>query len=162
MVLQPPPQKKQGWTECSALQADLNLATTATITCQFPVKVRKNRMNLFFLKRVYVVPLEAGIDVYVSVNVFGIIRIRADWFVANNEILKARTALEIMAVEHKSGRLIMPPQDVGAESEYNEQYVLWAGPLTVRKIMRKLETPLCDFSDLATAKTPPKFPPKRV
>lgn len=102
-------------------------------------------------------PLEAGIDVYVSVNVFGIIRIRADWFVANNEILKARTALEIMAVEHKSGRLIMPPQDVGAESEYNEQYVLWAGPLTVRKIMRKLETPLCDFSDLATAKIPPKI-----
>ncbi len=111
-----------------------------------------------FLKGVYVVPpSEADIDIYVSVNVFGTIRTRVDWYLANNEILKARTALEVMAVEHRTGKLVMPPQDVGAEAEYNEQYVIWVGPFLARKTMRKTEPPLCDFSDLATEKFPPKI-----
>jgi len=73
-----------------------------------------------FLKEVYVAPpSEADVDIYVSVNVFGTVRTRVDWLLANNEILQARTALEILAVDHKTGRIVMPPQDVGAEAEYN-------------------------------------------
>jgi hypothetical protein len=102
-----------------------------------------------YLKGVYVVPpSEAEVDIYVSVNVFGTVRTRVDWFLANNEILQARTALEILAVDHKTGRIVMPPQDVGAEAEYNEQYLVWVGPFWAKKFMSKTEPPLCDFSDL--------------
>jgi hypothetical protein len=106
-----------------------------------------------FLKGVYVVPpSEAEIDIYITVDVFGTMRSRVEWFLANNEILVARTALEIMAVEHVSGRLVMPPQAVGAEAEYNEQYLLWVGPFSATKYMKKAEPLLCDFTDLQDEK----------
>ncbi len=107
-----------------------------------------------FLKGVHMVPpSEADIDIYVSVNVFGTVRTRVDWLLANNEILQARTALEIMAVDRKTGKIVMPPQDVGAEAEYNEQYLIWVGPFWARKFMNKTEPPLCDFADLSDGKS---------
>jgi hypothetical protein len=102
-----------------------------------------------FLKGVHVVPpSEAEIDIYVTVDVFGTVRSRVEWFLANNEILQARTSLEIMAIDHVSGQLIVRPQAVGAEAEYNEQYLVWIGPISARKFMKKADPLLCDFTDL--------------
>jgi hypothetical protein len=106
-----------------------------------------------FLKGVHVVPpSEAEIDIHVTIDIFGTVRSRVEWFLANNEILKARTNFEILAIEHTSGQLVMPPQAVGAEAEYNEQYVLWAGPVSAGKFMKKADPPLCDFTDLPDEK----------
>jgi hypothetical protein len=102
-----------------------------------------------FLRGIYVVPpSEAEIDVYVTVDVFGTVRSRVEWFLANNEILKAKTSLEIMAVEHESGRMVLPPQTAGAEAEYNEQYILWAGPILIKQTLNKSLPLLSDFVNL--------------
>jgi hypothetical protein len=102
-----------------------------------------------FLVGVYVVPpSEAEIDVYITVDVFGTVRSRVEWFLANNEILKAKTSLEMMAVDHLSGKLILPPAAAGAESEYNEQYILWIGPVMTKQTLQKTKPLLCDFTDL--------------
>ncbi len=102
-----------------------------------------------FLQGVNVVPpSEAEIDVYITVDVFGTVRTRVEWFVANNEILRAKTALEVMAIEHLSGKLVMPPQSASIEAEYNEQYILWAGPIIITKFLHDSEPLLSDFSDL--------------
>ena len=102
-----------------------------------------------YLQGVYVVPpSEAEIDVYVTVDVFGTVYTRVEWFLANNEILKAKTALEVLAVDHLSGALVMEPRSAAAESEYTEQYILWAGPVRIRKTVNKAEPMLADFSDL--------------
>ncbi len=102
-----------------------------------------------FLQGVYVVPpSEAEVDVYVTVDVFGTVRTRVDWFLANNEILRAKTNLEIMAIDHQSGQLVMQPQSAASEAEYNEQYVLWAGPVTIKKYLKPGEGLLSDFKDL--------------
>ena len=102
-----------------------------------------------FLRGIYVVPpSEAEIDVYVTVDVFGTVRSRVEWFIANNEILRAKTTLEIMAVEHDSGKLVVPPQSAGAEAEYNEQYLFWAGPILIKQTLNKSQPLLSDFVDL--------------
>jgi hypothetical protein len=69
-----------------------------------------------------------------------------DWFLANNEILRAKTALEIMAVDHMTGELVMAPVSVSSQAEYNEQYILWAGPVSVKKMLKKSDPLLCDFT----------------
>lgn len=103
----------------------------------------------FFLQGVYVVPpSEAEVDVYITVDVFGTVYTRVDWFVANNEILRAKTSLEVLAVDHISGELLMKPQVASSESIYNEQYVLWAGPVKIRKSLQKGAPLLSDFTDL--------------
>ncbi len=108
----------------------------------------------FFLKGVYVAPpSEAEIDVYVIVDVFGTVRTRVDWFIANNEILRAKTALEVIAVDHQTGVMIMSPQAVISEAEYNEQYILWAGPVVIKKYLKASDPLLCDFSDLQPEKS---------
>lgn len=100
-----------------------------------------------FLMGVYVVPpSEAEIDVYVTVDVFGTVRSRVEWFIANNEILRAKTSLEVLAVDHQSGNLAMPPKSAGAEAEYNEQYLLWVGPVMIKQTLQKTKPLLCDFS----------------
>lgn len=100
-----------------------------------------------FLQGVNVVPpSEADIDIYITVDVFGTVRTRVDWFLANNEILRAKTALEVMAIEHLSGKLVMPPQSASVEAEYNEQYILWAGPIIITKFLHDSEPLLSDFS----------------
>lgn len=102
-----------------------------------------------FLMGVYVVPpSEAEIDVYVTVDVFGTVRSRVEWFIANNEILRAKTALEVLAVDHTSGALVMPPQSAGAEAEYNEQYLFWAGPILIKQTLQRSQPLLSDFVDL--------------
>jgi hypothetical protein len=106
-----------------------------------------------FLKGVYVVPpSEAEIDVYITVDVFGTVRSRIEWFIANNEILQAKTSMEILAVDHLTGRLIMPPQSAGAEAEYNEQFILWAGPIIIKETLTKSQPLLSDFADLSESK----------
>ena len=103
-----------------------------------------------FLQGVNVVPpSEAEIDVYITVDVFGTVRTRVEWFIANNEILRAKTALEVMAIEHHTGKLVMPPQSASIEAEYNEQYILWAGPVIITKYLHESEPLLSDFTDLA-------------
>ncbi|MBU1567848.1 MAG: hypothetical protein KJ630_19755 [Proteobacteria bacterium] len=102
-----------------------------------------------FLRGVYVVPpSEAEIDVYVTVDVFGTVRSRVEWFIANNEILRAKTSLEVLAVDHLSGYLVMPPKSAGAEAEYNEQYLFWAGPVMIKQTLQKTKPLLSDFGDL--------------
>jgi hypothetical protein len=102
-----------------------------------------------FLEGVIIVPpSEAEIDVYVTVDVFGTVRTRVEWFIANNEILRAKTSFEILAVDHLSGRLVLPPTVAAAEAEYNEQYILWAGPVSVKKTLVKADPLLSDFTDV--------------
>jgi hypothetical protein len=102
-----------------------------------------------FLQGVHIVPpSEAEIDVYVTVDVFGTVRTRVEWFIANNEILRAKTALEVMAVNHFDGTLIMPPRAASTEAVYNEQYILWAGPVIITKYLKKSAPLLADFTDL--------------
>ncbi len=109
----------------------------------------------FFLQGVHVVPpSEAEIDVYITVDVFGTVRTRVEWFLANNEILRAKTALEIMAIEHDSGKLVMPPQSSSIEAEYNEQYILWAGPVIITKYLHKSEPLLSDFTESSEIAAP--------
>lgn len=104
-----------------------------------------------FLQGVKIVPpSEAEVDVYVIVDVFGTVRSRIEWFIANNEILRAKTALEVMAVDHRTGELLMPPQSASVEAEYNEQYLLWAGPIMITKYLKKASPLLTDFTDLET------------
>ncbi|MDK9708047.1 MAG: hypothetical protein OEL83_13480 [Desulforhopalus sp.] len=101
-----------------------------------------------FLRGVNVVPpSEADIDVYVTIDVFGTVRSRVEWFIANNEILRAKTALEVLAVDHLTGQLVMPPQSAGAEAEYNEQYIFWAGPVMIKQTLQKTKPLLSDFTD---------------
>ncbi len=103
----------------------------------------------FFLRGVNVVPpSEAEIDVYVTVDVFGTIRSRVDWILTNNEILKAKTVLEVLAVNHMTGEVIIFPQSAGAVSEYNEQYLLWIGPISRKETLRKTAPSLSTFCDL--------------
>ena len=100
-----------------------------------------------YLRGVHPVPpSEAEVDIYVTVDVFGTVRTRVDWFLANNEILRAKTALEIMAVDHLTGDLVMAPVSVSSQAEYNEQYILWAGPVSVKKMLKKSDPLLCDFT----------------
>jgi hypothetical protein len=45
-----------------------------------------------FLRGVSIVPpSEADIDIYITVDVFGTVRTRVDWFLTNIEILRAKT-----------------------------------------------------------------------
>lgn len=102
-----------------------------------------------YLKGVNVVPpSDAEVDVYITVDVFGTVRTRVDWFLANNEILRAKTSLEVLAIDHLSGQTVMAPQTAGAETEYNEQYILWAGPIMIRKTLKKADPLLSDFTSL--------------
>ncbi len=112
-----------------------------------------------FLKGVNIVPpSEADIDVYITVDVFGTIRTRVDWFLANNEILRAKTAIEVMAVDHESGKLLMTPQSASVEAEYNEQYILWAGPIMIKKYLKKSEPLLSDFTDIEVKRDSVDYP----
>ncbi len=112
-----------------------------------------------FLRGVFVVPpSEAEIDVYITVDVFGTVRTRVEWFLANNEILRAKTAMEVLAVDHLSGKLVMPPQSASVEAEYNEQYILWAGPVKITKYLHESEPLLCDFTDLSMEEDETEYP----
>lgn len=106
--------------------------------------------SYLFLQGVHVSPpSEAEVDVYITVDVFGTVRTRVDWFLANNEILRSKTAVEVIAVNHLTGELMMNPQVAATEAEYNEQYVLWAGPVSVKKFLTISDPLMCDFTNLS-------------
>jgi hypothetical protein len=116
-----------------------------------------------FLQGVNVVPpSEAEVDVYITVDVFGTVRTRVEWFLANNEILRAKTAIEVMAIDHFSGELVMRPQAASVEAEYNEQYILWAGPVKITKYLKESERLLSDFTDIHVTVDPSDFPEQDV
>ncbi len=105
--------------------------------------------SYLFLQGVKVVPpSEAEIDIYITVDVFGTVYTRVDWLLANNEILRAKTSMEVFAVKTENGEVVMPPQSVDAEAEYNEQYVLWAGPISIRKSVSPAAPLLTTFIDV--------------
>lgn len=110
--------------------------------------------SYLFLQGVHISPpSEAEVDVYVTVDVFGTIRTRVDWFLANNEILRSKTAVEVIAVKHSTGELLMGPQAASTEAEYNEQYVLWSGPVSTKKFLKKADPLMCDFTNLPAEKS---------
>mgnify|MGYP001156525074 CR=1 FL=1 len=102
-----------------------------------------------FLQGVSIVPpSEAEVDVYITVDVFGTAYTRVDWLLTNNEILRAKTSLEILAVDRSTGSLIMAPQSASTESIYDEQYVLWVGPFNIKKSLKTADPLLTDYTNL--------------
>lgn len=56
------------------------------------------------------------------------------------------------AIDRETGEVIVPPQTTSFEAEYNEQYMLWAGPLHTTKSLRRSDGVLADFTDLTEQK----------
>ncbi|MBL8389362.1 MAG: hypothetical protein JNK17_14210 [Hydrogenophaga sp.] len=96
------------------------------------------------------VPQDRELDavVYVSVDVFGLVRSRTDVLIYNNELVKAETGIEMMAFDKATGKLIMAPRNASMEAQYREHYVLWMGPFESDKTVIKGEGLMADFSDL--------------
>jgi len=110
--------------------------------------------SYLFLQDVHIAPpSEAEVDVYVTVDVFGMVRTRVDWFLANNEILRSKTAVEVIAVKHSTGELLMEPQAASTETEYNEQYILWSGPVSIKRFLKDTDPLMCDFTDSSRGET---------
>ena len=95
---------------------------------------------------------DAEVLLYVTVDIFGLIRSRFDAFVYNNERVKAETSLEMMAFD-RSGKLIMGPTSSNEVAQYTEHYLLWAGPLNTREKVETGDGLLVDFSDVGKEKT---------
>lgn len=93
-------------------------------------------------------PSEAEATLHFILDVFGTSYTRVDWLLANNEILTARTGLEVFAVDTETGEVLLPPRTAAAEAEYNEQYVLWSGPIKASKSVKKAEPLMVDFTDV--------------
>jgi hypothetical protein len=105
--------------------------------------------TIFFLRGIEVVsPAYADTDVFVTVDVFGTIRSRGEFYVYNNERLKAITKLEAFAVDRKTRAIRMIPQVSSFESAYQEDYMFWVGPLKQYKTVKQSEGLLVDFSDV--------------
>lgn len=93
-------------------------------------------------------PPAANVDVYITVDVFGTTRSRTDFGTDNRETLIAKTALELAALDRKTGNVIVNPQMVAYEAEYSEKYVAWTGPVKRTQHLREAPKPLIDFSDI--------------
>jgi len=52
-------------------------------------------------------------------------------------------AIDIMAVSHDSGTMVMAPRRAAMEAEYDEQYILWVGPVSIKKSINDF-VPLAD------------------
>lgn len=93
--------------------------------------------SYFYLNGVNITvnPQSPNIDaiVYINVDVFGSIRSRLDTIVYNKETVKVQTVLEVMAIDLKDKRLIMPPQVGAYEALYDVKYVVWIGPVNKQK-----------------------------
>ncbi len=90
---------------------------------------------------------DAEVLLYVTVDIFGIVRSRFDTFVYNNERVKAETSFEMMAFD-RTGKMIMAPTNSNEVAEYTEHYLFWAGPVNTREKVHEGEGLLIDFSDL--------------
>jgi hypothetical protein len=96
---------------------------------------------------------QATAIVYITVDVFGIVRSRFDAYAYNKETVRAETAIEMMAFD-KRGKMIMRPCSANEEAEYNERYILWAGPFITDKRTKKGEGLLVDFKDITPYQRP--------
>lgn len=90
--------------------------------------------------------------VYISVDIFGLVRSRFDAFVYNNETVRAETGIEMMAFDKASGKLIMPPRNASMQAAYKEHYMFWVGPMESDKKVSKAEGLLVNFSDVVEKK----------
>lgn len=117
------------------------------------------------LNNVYIVdPRDPTADavLYVSVDVFGLNRSRFDTYVYNRERVIAETAVEMMAFDKKTGRMIMTPRNANYEAKYDENFVLWAGPFISNKSVREGEGLLVDFSGVDGTKKTYPIPDKNM
>jgi hypothetical protein len=105
----------------------------------------------FVLRGVIIVaPERADIDVYVTVDVFGTHRSRSDFIVYNKESLRAKTALQVTAFDRER-KPMLSPRTSSFEAEYVENYVLWMGPTSTSKLLRRSDSLLVDFSTMPAA-----------
>ena len=88
---------------------------------------------------------EATAILYVTVDIFGLVRSRFDMYVFNQENVRAETAIEMMAFD-RSGKMIMRPQNANREAKYDENYFFRAGPFKTEEEVRKGKGLLVDFS----------------
>lgn len=111
--------------------------------------------TIFYLRGINVVPQQfADTDVFITVDVFGTIRSRTELHIYNAESLKAATKLELFAVDRRSRQLVARPSSVSFEAEYKENYALWMGPYQVKKVVKRGESLLTDFSDITPYNKP--------
>lgn len=94
----------------------------------------------------------AEILLYITVDIFGIVRSRFDTLLYNNEKVKAETSLEMMAF-NKNGQMIMAPQSASRIAQYTEHYLLWAGPVVSNEKLEKGEGLLVNFSNVDGTRT---------
>lgn len=94
----------------------------------------------------------AEVLVYVTVDIFGTVRSRFDAFIYNKETVKAETSFEIVAFD-REGRKILDTQVANHEAQYQEHYLLWAGPITTQERVYKGQGLLVDFTDVDGSKT---------
>lgn len=90
---------------------------------------------------------EADAILYVTVDIFGIVRSRFEGYVFNRESVIAETAIEMMAFD-RSGKMIMRPRNANHEAKYDENYILWTGPYKSNEKVRKGKGLLINFSDV--------------
>jgi hypothetical protein len=84
---------------------------------------------------------------YVTVDIFGLVRSRFDMYIYNQENVRAETAIEMMAFD-RNGKMIMKPQSANREAKYDENYFFWAGPFKTEEEVRKGKGLLVDFSSV--------------
>ena len=84
---------------------------------------------------------------YVTVDVFGINRSRFDAYIYNRETVKAETALEMFAF-NREGNIILRPTSSNYQAEYDEKFLLWAGPFQSDQEVTEGEGLLVDFSEV--------------
>lgn len=84
---------------------------------------------------------------YVTVDVFGLVRSRFDTYLFNRESATVETSIEMFARD-RSGNIIMRPIYGNNEAKYDENYILWSGPFLTRETVRKGKGLLVDFSDV--------------
>ena len=95
---------------------------------------------------------------YVTVDVFGIVRSRFDAYVYNQESVLADTAIEMMAFD-RTGKLIMRPRSSNNEAKYDERYFFWAGPFKTDQEVRSGQGLLVDYSGVDGTKA--TYPSKK-
>ncbi|MEO5349689.1 MAG: hypothetical protein H7836_08595 [Magnetococcus sp. YQC-3] len=89
-------------------------------------------------------PLDSKKKIYFNVTVLGLHRDRMDYIFYNREQMKVRCMMEMMLFD-ENDRVVsvnvkgkdLNVQTSGAEAVYAENYVLWSGPVAVRKTVDK-------------------------
>jgi hypothetical protein len=92
----------------------------------------------------------ADILLYVTVDIFGLVRSRFDAVVYNREDIRAETALEMTGYDRR-GRLIMRPRVANSLAVYKERYLFWAGPFATEEQVQQGPGLLEDFVSVGDA-----------